>query len=253
MDFTGKVVIITGASSGIGAGAAEHLSALGAKVVITGRNEENLKKVASKCKSEVLALVSDVTVETDRFALIEKTLEKFGKIDVLINNAGIGTFGGITSSMDTYDSVMNTNMRSVFHLTQLAVPHLIKTKGNIVNVSSVAGLRAFAGATTYCMSKAALDQFTKCLALELAPLGVRVNSINPAVIVTNFIRAMGVDESTTQELIKKSAPTHPLGRVGTVEETSHAIAFLACNTTSSFVTGTNLAVDGGRTALVQLP
>jgi NAD(P)-dependent dehydrogenase (short-subunit alcohol dehydrogenase family) len=144
-------------------------------------------------------------------------------------------------------------MRSVFHLTQLATPHLIKTKGNIVNISSVAGLRAFASSTSYCMSKAALDQFTKCLALELAPLGVRVNSVNPAVIVTNFLQAMGVENAAYDDFLKRAKTTHPLGRVGTVEETAHAIAFLACNATSSFVTGTNLAVDGGRTALVQLP
>lgn len=254
MNFSGKVVVITGASSGIGAGAAEYLSTLGAKLVLTGRNEENLKKVAGKCKGEVLPLVSDVTIEADRVSLIEKTLKKFGKLDVLVNNAGIGDFGGINStSMDAFDKVMNTNMRSVFHLTQLATPHLIKTKGNIVNISSVAGLRAFASATSYCMSKAALDQFTKCLALELAPQGVRVNSVNPAVIVTNFVHAMGMDAAAYQDFLKKAVTTHPLGRVGSVEDTAYAIAFLACNTTSSFVTGTNLAVDGGRTACVEFP
>lgn len=247
MDFTNKVVIITGASSGIGAGAAKHLSNLGAKLVITGRNKDNLKEVAKSCRGEVLPLVSDVTSEADRKSVIEETIRRFGKIDVLVNNAGIGAFGDVaTTTMDSFDSLMNTNLRSVFHLTQLAVPHLIKTKGNIVNTSSAAGLRAFPGVSVYCMTKAALDQFTRCLALELAPQGVRVNSINPAVIKTNFLKRLGMDEATYQQYLVKAKDAHPLGRVGTVDETAHAIAFLACNDTASFITGTNLAVDGGR-------
>jgi NAD(P)-dependent dehydrogenase (short-subunit alcohol dehydrogenase family) len=154
MDFSNKVIIITGASSGIGAGAAEYLSNLGAKLVITGRNEKNLKETVEKCKGEVLSLIADVNVEADRVKVINETIKKFGQIDVLVNNAGIGEDGDIISTtMDQFDNVMNTNVRSVFHLTQLAVPHLIKTKGNIVNISSVGGLRSFAGFTAYCMSK----------------------------------------------------------------------------------------------------
>jgi NAD(P)-dependent dehydrogenase (short-subunit alcohol dehydrogenase family) len=252
MNFANKVVVITGASSGIGAGAAVHLSSLGAKVVLTGRNEENLKKVAEKCKSEVLAIVSDVTVEADRVTLIEETIKRFGQIDVLVNNAGIGEVGPFTSfSMEKYDSVMNTNLRSVFHLSQLATPHLIKTKGNIVNISSVGGLRPFAGFTAYCMTKAALDHFTKCLALELAPSGVRVNSVNPAFIDTNFAMRMGISEAAYKDILAKAVQNHPIGRTGTIEDTATAIAFLACNNTSSFITGTLLAVDGG--SLINVP
>jgi NAD(P)-dependent dehydrogenase (short-subunit alcohol dehydrogenase family) len=247
MSFTNRVVIITGASSGIGAGAAEHLSKLGAKLVLTGRNEANLKEVASKCKGEVLPVVSDVNIEADRVKVVNETLKKFGKIDVLVNNAGIGEGGELLkTTMEQYDNVMNTNVRSVFHLTQLATPHLIKTKGNIVNISSVAGLRAFSGFSVYCMSKAAIDQFTRCLALELAPEGVRVNAVNPAVIKTEFHRRMGMDEKAYQAYLDGATKTHALGRVGTVDETAQAIAFLACNESSSFITGTTLAVDGGK-------
>lgn len=168
MSFADKVVIVTGASSGIGAGAAIHLSKLGAKVVITGRNEENLKETAAKCQGEILSIVADVNSELDRVKIIDETVKKFGKIDVLVNNAGLGEAGNIlTTTMEQYDKVMNTNVRSVFHLTQLATPHLIKTKGNIVNISSVAGPRQFPNILAYCMSKAAIDQFTKCVALEL--------------------------------------------------------------------------------------
>jgi NAD(P)-dependent dehydrogenase (short-subunit alcohol dehydrogenase family) len=247
MNFAGKVVIITGASSGIGAGAAEHLSKLGAKLVLTGRNEANLKETVGKCKGEVLPIVSDVNVEADRIKVVNETMRKFGKIDVLVNNAGLGEGGDLlTTSMDQYDIVMNTNVRSVFHLTQLVTPHLIKSKGNIVNISSVAGLRSFPGVTAYCMSKAALDQFTRCVALELAPMGVRVNSVNPAVIKTEFHKRMGMDDEAYKAYITRSSETHALGRVGNVQETAQAIAFLACDETSSFITGTLLAVDGGK-------
>lgn len=247
MNFTDRVVIITGASSGIGAGAAEYLSSLGAKLVLTGRNEENLKKTVKACKGEVLPIVADVTVEADRQKIVDETLKKFKKIDVLVNNAGFGAFGSVlTSTMEQFDSVMNTNVRSVFRLTQLVAPHLIKTKGNIVNISSVAGLRSFPGANIYCMSKAALDQFTRCTALELAPEGVRVNSVNPAVIVTDFHKRVGMDEEAYKTYLEHCKETHALGRVGTVQDTASAIAFLAYNEASSFITGTTLAVDGGK-------
>lgn len=250
MDFTDRVVIITGASSGIGAGAAIHLSKLGAKLVLTGRNKENLMETVAKCKGEVLPLVSDVNSEGDRQKVVDETLKKFGKIDVLVNNAGIGAGGGILDvKMDEFDNVMNTNVRSVFHLTQLVVPHLIKTKGNIVNVSSVAGLRSFPNANVYCLSKAALDQFTRCTALDLAPLGVRVNSINPAVIVTEFHKRLGMDEKAYEAYLESCKQTHALGRVGNVQETANAIAFLASNESSSFITGTTLAVDGGKAVM----
>lgn len=250
MSFEGKVVIVTGASSGIGAGAAVHLSNLGAKVVITGRNEEKLKETEGKCKGEVLSVVGDLNIEADRLKLIERTVATFGQLDVLVNNAGLGEAGTIlTTTLDQYDTVMNTNVRSVFHLTQLAVPHLIKTQGNIVNVSSVAGPRQFPNLLAYCMSKAALDQFTKCVALELAPNNVRVNAINPAFIVTNFHKRLGMNDEAYEKFKERAKETHALGRAGTVEETSNAIEFLANNDLSSFITGTCLLVDGGKAVM----
>lgn len=248
MSFKDKVVIVTGASSGIGSAAAVHFSSLGAKVTITGRNEENLKETAKKCHSnEVLTVVADVNIEKDRVQLINETIVKFGKIDVLVNNAGLGESADIlTTTLDQYDQVMNTNVRSVFHLTQLAVPHLIESQGNIVNISSVAGPRQFPNLLAYCMSKAALDQFTKCVALELAPKKVRVNAVNPAFIATNFHKRLGMDDETYKKFKERAKETHALGRAGTLEETSSAIAFLADNNASSFITGTCLLVDGGK-------
>lgn len=184
-DFANKVVLITGASSGIGAGTAELLATKGAWLVLVGRNGQNLSDVAAKCTPThgapaPLQIIADVTNEADAKRVIDTTIEKFNKLNVLINSAGIIKRGTIeTSTLADFDEVMSTNVRAIFNITQLAVPHLIATKGNIVNVSSVNGIRSFAGVLVYNMSKAALDQFTNCIALELADKQVRVNSVNP--------------------------------------------------------------------------
>ncbi|XP_036320186.1 uncharacterized oxidoreductase TM_0325-like isoform X1 [Rhagoletis pomonella] len=248
----GKVVIVTGASSGIGATTAEAFAKHGAKVVLVGRNEANLKAAEAACKAannkaELLLIIADVTVDAER--IVKETVAKFGKLDVLVNNAGIGARGSILEiDVDQFDTILNTNLRSVFLLTKFAAPHLIKTQGNIVNVSSVAGLRAFANLSVYCTAKAALDQFTKCIALDLAPHNVRVNSVNPAVIVTDFAIRMGISKEDYVKFLEHNKTTHALGRVGTTQEVADAIIFLA-NDTASFITGSNLPVDGGRTVM----
>jgi NAD(P)-dependent dehydrogenase (short-subunit alcohol dehydrogenase family) len=243
--------LILGASSGIGAQVAKDFVKQGAKVVLVGRNVENLNKVAEECepKDNAFALQADVTIEDDSKKIISKTIEKYGQLDVLVNNAGIIEVGTIeTTSVEQYDRVMNTNMRSIYHLTTLAVPYLIKTEGNIVNVSSVNGIRSFPGVLAYNISKAALDQFTRCVALELAPKKVRVNSVNPGVIITNIHKRGGMDDATYQAFLERAKTTHALGRPGNVNEVSDAIIFLASNT-ASFITGASLPVDGGRHAM----
>ncbi|XP_062564628.1 3-oxoacyl-[acyl-carrier-protein] reductase FabG-like [Armigeres subalbatus] len=253
MDFTGKVVLITGASSGIGAATAKYFTALGASVVLTGRNAENLNKTGSECealgKEKPLLLVADVTSTDDNIRVIEKIIKKFGKLDVLVNNAGKGLSGGIeNTSVEQYDDIMNTNVRAVYHLTMLAVPHLIESKGNIVNVSSVAGTRSFPNFLAYSVSKAALDQFTRCVALELGPKQVRVNSVNPAVIITDFHNRLGMSAEAYAAYLKSCEQTHALGRVGQPSEVAAAIAFLAGDS-ASFITGTCLCVDGGKNVM----
>lgn len=246
MEFANKVVLITGASSGIGAATAVRFSRLGASVVLVARNADNLASVVALCKGPIkpLTIVADVCKETER--IINDTIKHFGKLDVLVNNAGKGSFGGIESTnVEQLDDLMELNVRAVYALTVLAVPHLLKTKGNIVNVSSVAGLRSTKGALAYSMTKSALDQFTKCVALDLAPKGVRVNSVNPAVIKTNFLTNLGLQDEQQSEFLEKQSGTHPLGRVGTSEEVADGIAFLASDR-ATFVTGTLLAIDGGR-------
>lgn len=152
------------------------------------------------------------------------------------------------TSLEQYDRVMNTNMRAVYQLTMLAVPELIKTKGSIVNISSVNGIRSFPGVLAYNISKAAVDQFTRCVALELAPKGVRCNSVNPGVIITEIHKRGGMDEEAYAKFLEHSRSTHALGRPGQVEEVSGVIAFLASDK-ASFITGASLPVDGGRHAM----
>lgn len=249
MDFTGKVVLITGASSGIGAGAAKYLAGLGATLALCARNIDNLKAVAAECHQspvEPLLIVADVSLADDAARIVNETVAKFGRLDVLVNNAGVIEKGSIEStSVEQYDRVMDVNVRSVYRLTILAVPHLVASKGNIVNVSSVTGIRSFPGVLAYNVSKSAVDQFTRCTALELAAKGIRVNSINPGVIVTGLHKRGGMDDTEYEAFLEHCKETHALGRPGTVEETAKAIAFLASDL-ASFITGVQLPVDGGR-------
>ncbi|XP_069358229.1 3-oxoacyl-[acyl-carrier-protein] reductase FabG-like [Maniola hyperantus] len=253
--FSNKVVLITGASSGIGAETAKEFSKLGANIVITGRNKDNLDNVVKQCeelspnKLKPLLIIADMNKESDIENIVKATIDHFNKIDVLVNNAGVLESGTIeTTSLEQYDRVMGTNVRSPYHLTMLAAPHLVKSRGNIVNVSSVTGMRSFPNVLAYCMSKAALDQFTRCVALELAPKGVRVNAVNPGVIATGLHKKGGMDAEQYEAFLKKCADTHALGRPGESKEVSSVIVFLAGEGASN-ITGATLPVDGGRHAM----
>lgn len=251
-DLSGKVAVITGASSGIGAGTAEHFASLGAKLVLAGRNAERLKEVAGKCHAagaaaeHVITVAGDICSEPYCQQLVEAAVKQFGQIDILVNSAGILVGGPLESvTMAQYDQQMEINCRAVVCLSQLAVPHLLKTKGNIVNVSSVTGTRAFPGVLAYCMSKAAADQLTRCAALELAGRGVRVNAVNPGVIITHLHSNGGMSAEKYKDFLEHCKTTHALGRPGEVMEVAKPIAFLASDD-ASFITGQTLGVDGGR-------
>lgn len=253
MDFTGKVALITGASSGIGAATAETLAKYGAHVAIVGRNIQNLRTTENKCKAAnpnvtCLPVVADVTTDSER--IINEVIGKFQRLDILVNNAGILAVGGLEEiDLEQFDNVLNTNLRAVFSMSKLAIPYLINTHGNIINVSSVAGLRSFPGALSYGVSKAALDQFTKCLSLDLAKKNVRVNSVNPGVVITDIhMRGGGMSEQAYAEYLERCKETHAMGRVGNVFEVAETIAFLASNG-ASFITGALVPVDGGKHAL----
>lgn len=254
MSFEDKVILITGASSGIGAACAIYLAKEGALLALVGRNEEKFAKVAEKIKEsgvekEPLIILADVSIDAER--IVSETIEKYERIDVLINNAGFGKQGGLDSaSVEDFDAVMGTNVRGLMQISQLALPHLIASKGNILNVSSVCGIRQFKGFLVYCMSKSALDQFTKCTAMELAEQGVRVNSVNPGVIDTDF-HYNSFNNPTEEEhvtFLENYAKLHPMGRVGESEDIVQAIVYLINDRTAGFVTGVCLPVDGGLAA-----
>ncbi|XP_013186080.2 meso-2,3-butanediol dehydrogenase-like [Amyelois transitella] len=249
MDFTDKVVLITGASSGIGAAAAIYFSKQSAKLSLVGRKENNLRKIALYCEkskgNKPLAITADLTDDGDIKRVIDETIDHYGKLDVLVNNAGIIGMGGIkNTTMETYDNIMATNLRSVFHLTMLATPHLIATKGCIVNTSCIASKKPSTMSLCYNMSKAALDQFTKCIALELAPDGVRVNSINPGFVKTNLLKDIGLSEEQLELFIKNVVGNMPLKKAVESDEVAALIGFLASNNAKS-ITGSCYIVDGG--------
>lgn len=249
MDFNDKVVLITGASSGIGAATAIYFSKLSAKLVLVGRKEANLKRIALYCEKtkglKPLPITADVTEESDTERIINTTIEHYGKLDVLINNAGVIGMGGIkNSSLEIYDKVMSTNLRAVYQMTMLAVPHLIKTKGSIVNMSCIASTKPSTMALAYNISKAALDHFTKCIALELASDGVRVNSINPGFVKTNLLKDIGLNEDQLALFIKNVVGNIPLKKPVEGDEVAALVAFLASDKAKS-ITGSIYIIDGG--------
>ncbi|HEY7544149.1 MAG TPA: SDR family oxidoreductase [Blastocatellia bacterium] len=240
-------VIITGASSGIGRAAAELFLNEGASVALIGRRESAMRETAESSKAGKAFIISaDLSDERESQSALDKVVELMGGLDVLVNSAGILKSGNIeNTSLELWDEMMNINLRSVFHLMKLAVPHLERTRGNIVNVSSVTGLRSFPGVLAYCVSKAALDQLTRCAALELAPKGIRVNAVNPGVVMSGLHRSGGMSEENYAAFLDHSKSTHPLGRVGEAREVAELILFLASDR-AAWITGTTVSIDGGR-------
>jgi NAD(P)-dependent dehydrogenase (short-subunit alcohol dehydrogenase family) len=246
-----KVVIVTGATSGIGRASAILFAAQGAKVAAVGRNTDALADLERKItgaggtvKTINADLMDDQGETVER--IINETVEAFGGIDVLVNGAGTITNGTIeTTDIHEGDKMMGLNVRAVFLMMQKSIPYLEKNKGNIVNISSVAGTRAFPNVIVYCISKAAVDQLTRCAALELAPKGIRVNAVNPGVVVTNIHKRGGMDNEKYAAFLEHSKTTHPLGRVGTAEEVAELIAFLASDK-AGWITGATYEIDGGR-------
>ncbi|CAL8095463.1 unnamed protein product [Orchesella dallaii] len=253
-ELAGKTVLVTGASSGIGKYAAIEFAKNGSQLAVVGRRKEALEETVKACiqegklaEKDILPIVASLDDADECKRVVKETIAKFGKLDVLVNSAGILIGGSIeTLSLEDYDKQMNINTRSVFVITQAAVPHLKETKGSIVNVSSITGLRSFPNVLSYCVSKAAVDQMTRCVALELAPYGVRCNAVNPGVIVTNCHKNSGMDDAAYEKFLEHSKTTHALGRVGDAEEVAKSILFLSSNKLSGFMTGVTLPVDGGR-------
>lgn len=247
--FAGKVALVTGATSGIGQACAMAFATAGAKVACVGRNEDALQDVAGRIRAldaEALALRADLSSDADTERVVNETTNAFGGIDVLVNAAGHISSGTVeNTSLAAWDDMMNVNVRAAFQLMQKALPSLIERRGNIVNVSSVTGLRAFPGVLAYCVSKAALDQLTRCASLELAAKGVRVNAVNPGVVVTEIHKRGGMTDEAYAAFLEHSKTTHPLGRTGRPAEIAALVLFLASDE-ASWITGATYSIDGGR-------
>jgi NAD(P)-dependent dehydrogenase (short-subunit alcohol dehydrogenase family) len=248
-EFAKKNLFITGATSGIGRATALRFAQAGANVAAVGRDEVELKHLEQtlvglnvRCVMIPADLARDDSVE----AALYKAIDVLGGLDILVNAAGHISNGTIeTTTIEAWDAMLNINLRSVFLLMQKALPSLIERHGNIVNVSSVTGLRAFPGVLAYCVSKAGLDQLTRCAALELAARGVRVNAVNPGVVITEIHKRGGMSEDQYANFLEHSKGTHPLGRVGKPEEIAELIVFLASER-ASWITGATYSIDGGR-------
>jgi NAD(P)-dependent dehydrogenase (short-subunit alcohol dehydrogenase family) len=245
--------LVTGASSGIGKATCEVLTRYGAKVVGTGRNEEVLQSLKQEGVI-VDFVVADITKENECQRIVESAMGFLGGLTTVVNAAGVLQGGAMGSvGLDNYKFNVSANCQAPFEIMMHSIPYLKKQKGaypSVINVSSVNGKQAFAACAAYCMSKAAVDQLTRCASVDLAKDGIRVNGVNPGVIETNLQKAGGLTDDQYAAFLKRSIETtHPLaaslGRIGQPDEVGELIAFLVSDK-AKFITGECIAIDGGR-------
>ena len=246
MRLENKIAIITGGGTGIGLSCTRLFCREGAKVAIFGRRKNRLDNAVREIGEDVLAVSGDITRHEDIKRLVESTLNAHGRVDILVNCAGIFTGAPLHEMKnDEWDAVLDLNMTSVFKLTREVLPHMIQRKsGNIVNISSILGLVAAPNTAAYNVSKGALNQFTRSIAVEYGSSGIRSNAICPGLIATEMTEELMRDEDLMQEWSKN----YPIGRFGQPEDVARACLFLAGDE-SAFITGAILPVDGGYTAL----
>ena len=243
--FQQKVVVITGAGSGIGAGAAQRFAREGASVVLVGRTPEKLEKVAAQLpQGKHLVVPCDVSSADEVQNLAQRVIDEYGRVDVLVNNAGVIVQGRIHEiSLNDWETLMATDLNGVFYCTHYFMPELLKTKGNVVNISSVSGLGGDWGMSVYNAAKGAVTNFTRALAMDYGADGVRVNAICPGFTFTELTEDMKQNEPLLQKFYERI----PLKRAGEPEDIADAIAFIASDD-ARYITGVNFPVDGGLTA-----
>jgi len=247
MDLTGKVAIVTGASSGIGHATALSLANCGAAVTVNYHNNEIgaelLRKQIVANGGKAVAIQADVTVASDVESLVKRTVEEFGTVDILVNNAGslIERLRLLEMSEERWDQVVDLNLKSAFLCCKAVAPLMMERKtGAIINLSSIAGRNGGAlGSLHYSSAKGGLISFTKGLAKELAPFGIRVNAVSPGVIDTPYH-----EQFSSPEMMKNYVNAIPLGRVGNSEDVAKVIAFLASDA-SGYLVGETIEVNGG--------
>ena len=247
MDLTGKVAIVTGASSGIGHATALSLANCGAAVAVNYHNNEIgaelLRRQIVANGGKAVAIQADVTVASDVESLVKRTVEEFGTVDILVNNAGslIERLRLLEMSEERWDQVVDLNLKSAFLCCKAVAPLMMERKtGAIINLSSIAGRNGGAlGSLHYSSAKGGLISFTKGLAKELAPFGIRVNAVSPGVIDTPYH-----EQFSSPEMMKNYVNAIPLGRVGNSEDVAKVIAFLASDA-SGYLVGETIEVNGG--------
>ncbi len=242
--FAGKVAVVTGGNSGMGLATAQEFARRGAKVVISGRDEKTLAAAAEKIDGEPLAVRADIARLEDIDRLFAETKARFGTIDVLFANAGVGRFFSLEEATEAfYDEIMDINLKGTFFTLQKALP-LLNDGGAIVVNTSVASKKGFGNFSVYSASKAGLRSLVRSSAGELAPRNIRVNAVAPGPIDTPIFTRLDMTPQAAQEAKEGFATAVPLRRMGTPEEVALAVAFLA-SSDASYITGVELNVDGG--------
>lgn len=243
-DFQGKTALITGGTTGIGRATAELLHAAGARVLITGQNPDTLAAAERELPPEVAVLRADARSVADAALLAQEVARRFGKLDVLFLNAGVAQLAAFEATDEAfYDEHMNVNVKGVVFTLQKLLPLLSQGASVIVN-TSVADQRGAPGLSIYSASKGAVAALVRTLAVELAPRGVRVNSVSPATILTPIQQKFGLPPDVAEATALKYTSRIPLARFGAAEEVARTVMFLA-SSASSYVTGVELQVDGG--------
>lgn len=250
MKLQDKVAIVTGSSKGIGEGIARVFSQEGAKVVVVCRTEEAGKKMADELRAaegRAIFVQTDVKNSQSIQNMISTTIETFGKLDILVNNAGYHISKNVEeTSEEEWEFIINTNLRSTFLCSKYAIPYLRKTRGNIINISSMVGLVGQPNAGAYSSTKGGQIAMSKGMAIDFAPDGIRVNVICPGWIQTPLVEDWFSQQEDPEASRKYIFGQHPLGRIGTIEECGKAALFLASDD-AAFVTGITLNIDGGVT------
>ena len=250
MKLKDKVAIVTGASKGIGKGIAREFSREGAKVVVVSRGESEGIEMAEELGSKegrAVFVRTDVTDSKSIQSMISKTIETYGKLDILINNAGYHISKNVeVTTEDEWEFIQNTNLRSTFLCSKYSIPHLRKARGNIINISSMVGLVGQPNAGAYSATKGGQISMSKGMAIDFAPDGIRVNVICPGWIDTPLVDDWFSQQKDPEAARKYIFSRHPLGRIGTVDECGKAAVYLASGD-AAFVTGITLNIDGGIT------